>query len=240
MLIRSINLSTETTEAWKSAGCWFPRRDRSDEEALNLWMANGKGHILNLGDSSFEISPELANIFSVRDELVWNVGRDIKPLVKPGPARSLLNNLMPEYPTEYPADVWIKAPGSGGRGKNRTTLEEERKIPEGWDLQVHVEGEEYRVVTVRDKVVQVSQREGANGARNYTWVGVENSPRPVKQIAKNAARLLKGQNIIGWDVVYDKIAERAYILEGNSCPGVNQATAARIVKAMFEPGEPDA
>lgn len=207
---------------------------------MNLWISNGRGLILNLGDSSWEPSSEFLAIYGASISGVWNYGPDIKPLVKPGPARKLLNNLMPEYPTEYPADVWIKAPGSGGRGKNRTTLEEPRKIPEGWDLQVHIEGEEYRVVTVRDKVVQVSQREGANGARNYTWVGVENSPRAVKQIAKNAARLLKGQNIIGWDVVYDKTAEKAYILEGNSCPGVNDATAKRIVKAMYDTGEEDA
>ncbi|KKL87884.1 hypothetical protein LCGC14_1930230, partial [marine sediment metagenome] len=38
--------------------------------------------------------------------------------------------------------------------------------------------------------------------------------------------------IIGWDVIISDDGYNTFILEGNSCPGVNAATAGRILNAI--------
>lgn len=43
---------------------------------------------------------------------------------------------------------------------------------------------------------------------------------------------LSGSSFIGWDIMWDDYNDEAYILEGNSCPGVNEPTVERIVREV--------
>jgi hypothetical protein len=233
MAIRSITLSEESSQAWKAAGCYFPRRERTMQQMLDLYVRNESDFIINLGHTAFNPSDEDLNRRGIIPDNLFNIGRNIRPLVRPGTTRELLGDLLPPYPVEsdvFAIDYWVKAPGAKGKGKVLTRGHELPKIPKEWDLQVHIKGQEYRVITVDDTVVQVNERHGDNGDRSYEWVGVTAAPRAVKQVAKDAARKLEGRNVIGWDIILEN--DKAYVLEGNSCPGMNDATAKRILDWM--------
>ena len=233
MTIRSVTLSEESSQAWKRANCYFPKRERTPNEMLDLYVTNESDFILNLGNTEFDPSDEDLESREIDAQCVFNIGRNIRPLVRPGSTRVLLGEMVPPYPlpsSVFTIEYWIKAPGAKGKGKTLVQGHELPQIPNDWDLQVHIKGAEYRVITVDDSVVQVSARHGENNDRSYEWVGVTDSPRAVKQAAKNAARKLEGRNVIGWDIILDN--EKAYILEGNSCPGMNEATAKRILDRM--------
>jgi len=71
------------------------------------------------------------------------------------------------------------------------------------------------------------------GHRVYQWIGVSACPPGIKYVAREAAKQLDNeQTIVGWDIIVDEDDDRVYILEGNSCPGVNTATAKRILDAV--------
>ena len=221
--VRSIPLSEQTREAWRSAGAIYPRRGRTQEEIESRWPDHT---IINLGASWFD--SDRAN--------VWNNGPDVAPLLTPKASRDKLGFLMPTMRWVGPDKYWVKYPGRGGSGKTLVEVEDRNQYDEllsrvEWtdgDIQLHIVGQEYRVITVNDKVVQASERHGVNGNRRYQWVGVRNAPSAVKAIARDAANALSGDNIIGWDILLHDSGD-AYLLEGNSCPGVNEATAARII-----------
>ena len=232
MAIRSITLSESSSNAWKSAGCFFARRTRTQDQIIALALDNECDFIINLGNTAFNpTDQEIARSFPGR---IFNVGRNIRPLVRPGTTRDLLGDLLPPYPEEsetFAVDYWVKAPGAKGKGKHLVRGHKLPEIPDEWDLQVHIKGREFRVITVDDIVVQVNERFGDNSNRSYEWVGVTDAPRAVKQVAKDAARKLEGRNIIGWDIILEHDA-KAYVLEGNSCPGMNEATANRILNKV--------
>lgn len=240
MLIRSITLSSDTFDAWKAIGGWFPRRDRTPDEMLDLYANNydptQPAPIINLGNTGFSPTESDLEARGIQAVPIFNLGDNIRPLVRPGTTRKLLNHLLPPYPRANRAGsrFWIKAPGSKGKGKTLTFGDALPKVPAEWDLQAHVVGAEYRVITVDDKVVQVNQRQGDNKNRSYQWVGVLSAPAVVKHQARVAARQLSGRNILGWDVIHVPGMQKAYILEGNSCPGVNPATAQRIIDFIEE------
>ncbi len=240
MLRRSIGLSESTSDAWKSIGGWFPRRERNTESCLDLIMRQGRGAdpIINLGDTTFHPSDNLLMVNGITGP-VYNLGDNIRHITQPGRTRLRLGEFLPPDPRRFsPAyltgDTWIKAPGQGGQGKTRiqTTEAITTSIPAAWDMQMHVEGQEYRVITVDDKVVQVSERYGLDGDRTYKWIGVKAAPTPVKEIAREATRRLDGHNIIGWDIIMGNMPDSTYVLEGNSSPGVNRETASRIFKQI--------
>ena len=226
MMVRSIPLSIDTRDAWKEAGAVFARRTSDDDRVRNIAY---DAPIINLGSSQCMI------------EGIWNEARVVEPLLTPQASRALLGRLMP-LGSVYcgPGYYWLKGAGRGGANKEKRfirngqefdALYEQARWMEG-DVQQHVEGQEYRVITVGEKVVQVTRRDGGHLAsdRVYTWVGVSDAPYHVKAIARDAAmRLDNSKTIIGWDVIDDG---RAYILEGNSCPGVNASTARRILDAV--------
>lgn len=225
LMVRSIPLSTDTRDAWKEAGAWFARRDRTDSQIERI--ADGRT-IINLGSS---------NLGLVTDN-VWNKSDDIAPLLTPASSRVMFHELMPTDEWIGPDFYWAKTPGRGGNGKQRYYLNDRQahnviKRDTDWnegDIQLELVGQEYRVITVEDKVVQVMKRSGTNGSRVYEWVGVSAAPDHIKKVARTASSRLNGRNIIGWDVV--EWFGRAYIFEGNSCPGVNAATAGRILDAV--------
>lgn len=221
--IRSMQLTAKTTEAWKSAGVAFARRGRTTQELLD--KGREWGTLLNLGMTNFR--PE-----SFEGVDLWNHGKDIQPLLWPGSSRELFFDLMPPRPTTFPSDVWIKTPGSAGRGKFRKQVEQRLTLPHQWDWQAHIDGQEYRLVTVHHKVVQCLLRHGTNGDRTYEWIRMREVPMYLKDMVRDAASRLDGQNVVAWDII--DTGERGYLFEGNSCPGVSPETAARIVKQMKE------
>jgi len=224
LMVRSIPLSRDTRDAWKDAGAMFARRERNDTEIQRI--ADGRP-IINLGSSTLGLTSN-----------VWNEADNIAPLLTPASSRVVFNDLMPTDEWIGPDFYWSKAPGRGGNGKQRYYLNDKQghnviKSDSDWnegDIQLELVGQEYRVITVQDKVVQVMKRSGTNGSRTYEWLGVKAAPSHVKDVARKAADRLNGRNIIGWDVV--EWYGRAYIFEGNSCPGVNAATASRILDAV--------
>jgi hypothetical protein len=210
-------------------------RERSQGSCLELIAAKGRQDdaIINLGDTTFNPSDRLLSSFGITG-VVYNLGDNIRHITQPGRTRLRIGEFLPPDPRQGGRGhehTWVKAPGQGGQGKVRIQTAEAlvKSIPASWDMQLHVDGQEYRVITVDDKVVQVSERYGPDTDRTYKWIGVKAAPVPVKEIAREATRRLNGRNIIGWDVIMGEAPNTTYVLEGNSCPGVNHATAARIV-----------
>lgn len=231
LAVRSVALQSDTTQAWKEAGVQFARRGRTQEAIIRMAVENGYEFILNLGKSQFQ--PVIHPWAPPNPGFFWNKGQNILPLLYPGATRRLLDELMPAQPDQFPADVWIKAPGMKGKGKYKKAVTHPLILPDEWDWQVHMEGTEYRVLTVGGRVVQSFIKTGGAVEREYEWVGLTDTPRPIKRLARRAAGLLNGRNVVGWDIVQPDLDEltgaQPKILEGNSCPGVNYATADRIV-----------
>ena len=252
MVLRSIVLAQSMVDAWKEVGGWFPMRERSNESKLDL-MANTYGRdgaIINFGDMSFDPTDQEIRVRGIDPDLYYNRPDSVRALTKPGPTRRLIGEFLPIDPREInpgnfsgeALDIWVKAPGQAGQGKTRMTVDwagDIPQIPADWDIQVHKEGQEYRVVTVGTKVIQINERHGVNGNRNYVWVGVRNAPDPVKTICREAARRLEDERtIIGWDVVHkpadydDQTLSQTFIFEGNTCPGTNRALVGRIMSQI--------
>jgi len=221
--IRSVGLSAETTSAWRRNDVQFARSDRTPAEIVGM----GYNHILNLGKSSFTLPHNIVG----EGPMVWNDGENIIPLLRPGATRELFGDMLPSQPTEFPADVWIKAPGSHGRGKYQKLVPHALALPPEWDWQMHVVGQEYRLITVGHKIVQDFMRHGSNGDRTYEWVAMKDTPLPIKRMARLAASRLPGHNVIAWDMLLTEEGA-PYLFEGNTCPGVNEDTARRIVTEM--------
>ena len=230
LLYRSIPLSRTTRDAWKSAGAMFAKRERTPEQVRDL--AGGRP-IINLGSSNLTLPG------------IWNEASVIAPLLTPAGSRQLFDTVMPSDGWQGEGYYWLKGQGRGGANKEKTYVTTEYSHNElvsraNWiagDVQQNIGGGEYRVITVGTKVVQVMKRGGLNGNRVYEWVGLTGAPTSVKEVAREAARRLESEKIIiGWDVMdgdgYYQWTSGTYILEGNSCPGVNAATAGRILDAM--------
>jgi len=219
--VRSLPLSEETKQAWRAVGAFYPRRGSSVERIEQV--AAGAEFILNLGSSKFVSDGTIQ---------VWNQGNDIYPLLWPGMSRELFDDLMPPRPTTFPSNVWIKPPGRGGRGKYHLNVGQELVLPRQWDWQVNVNGREYRLITVGDKIVQQFHRHGDNEDRSYQWLPAEDTPSNIRAMAKTAASRVYGENVIAWDLILD--GAQAYLFEGNTCPGMSEPTAQRIVDAIRE------
>ena len=219
--VRSLRLTTDTSSAWRSI---IRLADRG--LTIDQIMRQGFTTILNLGKSSF--IPDMAEY---PDQRVWNHGDNIKPLLYPGLTRELMGELMPPMPRSYPANVWLKAPGHAGRGKFMKAVDYPLVLPKEWDWQEHIAGIEYRLVTVGHRVVQDHIRRGSNGDRSYEWLPMADTPSVMKEMAREAARKVPGDNVIAWDLIQQSDGT-PYLFEGNTCPGTNTDTVRRIVDAM--------
>jgi hypothetical protein len=226
VVVRSVPLSTDTMEAWRSVGGMYPRRDRSPASIIDLAEDQGADFILNLGSSGFNHPVPY---------FVWNSAEWVTPINLPGTTRELFPDLLPPVPNPaVKTKAWLKAPGRGGRGKELVTFPENvsQYLPKTWDLQTHIDGQEYRIITVGPRVVQSSLRHGDNDSRSYEWVGLRGTPYAVKELAREAAQYLRGTCVIGWDIIMENDTDKVFLLEGNACPGVNVETAGRIVKEI--------
>lgn len=271
---QSITLSERTFNAWKSVGAKFFTPDRSDEYIKRIVRQSEREEefFINLG------RVELAALSEGLGGLpVWNNGPDVVwPLNTPFRTRELFHDLMAPQSgeSEY---IWIKEPGWGGRGKEKVRTEDANlaEIPYWED---HIEGDEYRIITVGNLRVQQFRKEGEPGAFSYTWLRMRDLPEVAKTAVKRAAERLPRRSVIGWDVIVPRTGDdnrlqpdvgrspissspsdgeregesrirgeepedlrssgqsaesgRAYLIEGNTTPGVNDATAERIVSAI--------
>ena len=223
LAVRSIPMSTETTAAWKAAGVDIAERRRSVEQIMMMPY----DVVINLGNARFN---------PTHTDRVINLGTTIKDLVTPGGTRRKYDDLIPPEPSSYPCDAWLKGPGHGGRNKSRRRLQNAgAPEPRRWDIQLHIEGQEYRIITVGKRIVQQFRRN--NGAldgrlRDYRWLSRLDTPKDVRKLVHTAAARLESRTIIGWDVILPNEGDNCFLLEGNSCPGVNEATARRIVTEL--------
>ncbi len=228
-MVRSIPLALDTRDAWKEAGAMFVRRESNDDRIAYL-SGYHDAPIINLGSSTCRI------------EGIWNEANVIAPLLTPAASRELISSLMPSMLYCGPNYYWLKGQGRGGANKEKLFIRNGAEFDEMYaraqwmdgDVQLHIDGQEYRVITVGSKVVQVTKRDGGVLAsdREYEWVGLTGAPSQVKDIARRASSMLSSdKTIIGWDVITDNM-HFVHILEGNACPGVNTATANRILDAV--------
>lgn len=219
-LKRSIALSERTRKAWEDHGGIFLRSDR-DLRTVKSWLEDDD-YIFNLGDSAWMNYPD--DIWTIP-----NVNPKLKALLYPSETRQLLGDMLPPRPDgEYPCDVWIKPPGRAGKGKFTLNTDGHLdNLPRWWDWQKHVEGQEFRVLTVGNRVIQDFARYGENGERSYQWTPMREVPQEVKDLARRAAETFEGINIIAWDIIHGD--EGTYLFEGNTCPGVNHDTVGRII-----------
>ena len=230
LIVRSVPLSKAVRESWRSAGAKFLKRN-AHQDKLNKLAAKADA-VLNLGNLEFD--------FDELDAPVFNYPGDVRAISHPSALRRNLGDFIPPHP-EKGDWYWVKRGGFGGLGTELYTNWPGTKDPAEirfGDIQKHVEGEEFRVITVGDVVVQATRKlnpRWVNGKHqfDFEWVGVEGiKSNGIIPLLKKAINSMEwdGCTVIGWDVIVGP--EGAFILEGNFSPGVNEATASRIVEQM--------
>ena len=227
LALRSIPLSDNTREGWRAAGITFARRKRTDAEIEQLCLKYGYDAVINLGDRGF--SSDVVQVWN--DIATVNVTMDTARLRKQldGFGMPLNSGVGPH---------WHKQGGGWGGSGVRFCENYEACDDLYGEVQAHIDGTEYRVITVGDRVVQAMRKtnvewQGGKHYFDYEWCGVSGIDNlGIIPLLKEAVRKLPKweRSIIGWDVI---VGDKPYIIEANSCPGVNSATAKRIVKAMI-------
>lgn len=240
IVTRGIGLTGETMQAWRDGATQhdvelrFMRNSSQDDLKARLTKyVDGYDAVLNLGRLGLDDSHGMVPMF--------NDTATVSMLHSPGSVRrSPLSGMLPPQPVVdgdgNMRDVWLKEKGFHDRGKthrdavNVATLSHLLRDPDS-DIQQHVDGQEYRVLSVGDRIVQAST---SGGERNYQWVGVKGLPRVLLLAVRYAASLLPSLwTVVGWDFIVTSESE-VFLLEGNTCPGVNAATAGRIVQAICQ------
>lgn len=231
LAIRSIPLGTETREGWNGVGVRFVRRHRSDTEIQGVIDRYGYDSAINLGDRGFRSATTP----------VWNELETVLSVMAPERLRQTLDGFgMAARRIDMPH--WHKTLGWGGSGvrfhdSRLSAAEAGQPCELVGEVQEHIEGDEFRVITVGNRVVQASRKvncEWNNGRHyfDYEWCGVNgirnNGAIP---LLKRAVEMVPGyvHSVLGWDIIVD---DRPYIIECNTSPGINEATARRIVAAM--------
>lgn len=222
--LRSVPLSATTMNAWRESGVLFRKRGRKD-----VW--NGRYHnervraVLNLGniDMTFRGVPVP----------VFNPPGMVLRISAPMALRKTLDDFLPQRTIQGPH--WHKRPGMKGEGKvfHEDSLGVCAVTP--GDVQAHIEGTEYRVLTVGDVVVQATRKTGSAPTFEFEWVGVQgiNKSGIIPYLKEAIASIPKGQfSVIGWDIIVGDNGPR--IIEANTSPGVNSASAARVVAQIRE------
>lgn len=227
LALRSVPLSQETRNAWNEAGVRFAKRDRSVAELNSITVRGRYDAVLNLGNMAVDT-------LDIEAE-VWNETDTIRSVSRPERLREVLDEFLPARVLDGPH--WHKFGGYGGRGVRLcgTPCNDGRG---GGDIQQHIDGVEYRVLTVGNTVVQAMRKENVrwdNGRHSFdwSWVGVDgirnNGIIPhIKRAVENIP--IYARSVLGWDIIVGDGG--VYTLEINTSPGVNTNTAERIVRAM--------
>ena len=228
--VKSIPLMKETNRAWKTVPAFY-FADRKRSWASIRQHANSRGYeaLINLG--SVNLDTAAINI------PVYNSADTIRAISTPTALRRTLGDFIPPVSMDG-GPHWHKRGGYGGEGK---VFHDEGDggcrywDQPGWDRQEHIEGPEFRVVTVGEKVVQAARKGARRTKRNgrndfeYTWIGVEGVKKGgFIPLLKEAVGQIPGgdMSIIGWDMLSS--VDGPFIIEANTSPGVNEATANRI------------
>lgn len=216
-------LSAETKDAWRYSGGVFLRRSRNG--IIPRKAAEKADVIINLG--SFDLTVPLEDGL----DCVWNWPSSIAAVSSP-------HRFMEVYGGEGLTPVY-----EGVGAHWHKTLKGKRVFHSSSDcgvvygaVQKHVDGEEYRIITVGDRIVQASHKTPIENPTSrwhrfhYRWVGVERIRKGgFIPLLKEAVGLISRweRTIIGWDVIHD--GGRPWLIEANFCPGVNVPSAGRIV-----------
>ncbi|NIR92684.1 MAG: hypothetical protein GWO08_03150 [Gammaproteobacteria bacterium] len=145
--------------------------------------------------------------------------------------RKTIPDFLPPYDSVVPH--WHKQAGFAGAGK--TFHAEPCSGTLSGDIQAHIEGTEYRINTVSDRIVQAHRKTPCDGGFVWEWVGVQAlKGTGILPTVKKALKQLPfyERSVLGWDVIHTP--DRTHVLEVNTSPGVNAATAKRIVKVIME------
>ena len=237
---RSIPLSQESRDGWRNAGAVVLARN--DGRAIRrLADVSREDVVLNLGIGTMHLV----------DCNIWNVPDTVRSILTPAAIRRTMPDLIP--PQDFEGPHWLKGPGQHGVNKqfhdhgegwevNRCDweLDQRPQWAGQWDIQKHIEGTEFRVITVGNSVVQAhrKQRSTLPGLEidfgfEWSWVGVGGiKNNGLIPLVKKAVALIPNgdRSVVGWDCIVGEAG--AYIIEGNTSPGVNDATARRIVEAI--------
>lgn len=228
LINRSIPLSQETRNAWTSVGAIIlPRNNRRRERIVSRIEEDDV--VIHLG-----AAPPMG-----RPSRVYNERNSINAIRFPHALRRTLPNLIPPPPVDGEA-FWIKRIGQHGSGVTFYNGRVRPRIGPQEDIQRHIEGTEYRVITVGELVVQATRKENVtwqDGRHSFDWrwIGVDGirQVRGAIPLVKRAVEAVPNgdRTVIGWDIIQGD--DRCYIIEANSSPGVNEATARRIVNAVL-------
>jgi hypothetical protein len=228
---RSVPLAKDTMEAWRKQGVIFRRRGR-----LKVWDTRyHEPHIqavINLGNLDMQFGDVPVPVF--------NQPSLIRAISAPFALRTTMGDMLPEYTHKGPH--WHKTNGYKGVGKKFLPEFEGGCAVIGSESQRHVTGIEYRVISVGDKIVQASKKMPINEGWppiptgfEFEWVGVKGIAKTgIIPYIHEAIKFVpfSKYSIIGWDVIVTDI--QPYIIEANTSPGVNEATAERIISVVKE------
>jgi hypothetical protein len=220
--VRSIPLSQETRTAWSSANVKFAKRNYSEKQLNALALKLDVEAVVNLGNLNYD--------FTELTMPVFNMPISVRHVSHPAALRRNMNAFIP--PMSLNGPHWHKSGGFGGRGKEF----HEKACDSVWGIvQKHVDGVEFRVITVGEFIVQAHRKEVLPGVGNFVWhwTGVEGvGKNGIIPHVKEAISFVPNhvRTVFGWDIIVDK--DRPYTIEINTSPGVNELTAARIVRAI--------
>ena len=226
LLVRSIPLSRKVRNAWKANGGVFLRRVRNGQ--VSEVVADRYDRLVNLGNTNLSVDGSI---------LIYNDIHTIRAISTPLALRRTLEDTDLIPVATYAGTHWHKGKGYGGDGK----IFHERNCSDrhiiASDLQQHIEGNEYRVITVGDTVVQASLKHRTEQfgipVFDYEWVGVEGVRKNgiIPHIKEVVERIPGGErSVLGFDIIHD--GSRPWTIEINTSPGVNEYTARRIVNAL--------
>lgn len=241
-IIRSIPLSSAVRQAWRDSGAkLISRKNLEDSEAtLRAIEKLGTDVVINLGRTD-----DSAQVCVDAGLTVFNPPSLVRHISHPLALRRNLNEFIPPRPAGG-QPYWLKRGGFGGVGTSfhKAWTHDHHYDLMGGDVQVHIVGDQYRIISVGDTVVQAFRKEGEYdgiGKHEFAfhWVGVDGIRNGgFIPLIKGAVNTLpdRDRSIIGWDVIVDSRTNRPYILEANFSPGVNANTAERIISIVKRSG----
>lgn len=226
LAVRSVPLSQETRTAWADAQVKIARRNRTEDQVADLAGRLGVEAVLNLGNLDFK--------FNRMPVPVFNEPISIRFVSHPAALRKNMHNFIP--PQDSSGAHWHKKGGYGGRG---TEFHKESCNVNTGMVQKHIEGTEYRVITVGTRIVQAHKKTNERWVAglhqfDWDWVGVDGIRKNgIIPHVKAGLGLIPHveRTLFGWDIIVANKNE-PYTIEINTSPGVNDLTAARIVRGV--------
>lgn len=223
---RTIPLSSLTSGSLRTLAeqVKFAKRTRDPQESLRI-AEERYDALLNYGNREMPTSDKIP---------VWNPGELVQAVSKPVDLRKILDSFLPKQNLQ--TEHWHKTPGYGGSGKvyHSVACPADYDPPYWEDIQQHIAGTEYRINTAGHRVVQAHVKLPLDvGGFEWTWCGLEGiKSGGFIPMIKEALTLIpySETSILGWDVMHD--GERPWVLEINTAPGLNEATASRIAEVM--------